>query len=340
MPLGLFWVTQTSANANTVLGMEPFLVTLPLGGSLPASWTYDVHAYPKNAQSSAFMTVDDHAARGLGDEVTWSTSIKIPYLGEKHLATLTIADSLPPETTYARSSVRLVDAAGKTQSLTAADYTLAESGSSVTVTVLPAGLAKLETAQGGTFSLDVTTAITQIGDGTIINRAAVTLDEARFDVQAQTTWGSLNVINLARVDARPLAGAQFQIFASEADGLAKTNAIAVAGQHTFVTTEDGSTFIPGVSVDPTGTDYWVVRISPAVGYLDDSENIVKVTALPGPATAPVEVLFHSTQVPAPVLPRLGNTGLVATLVIGGLMGVVALSLLGAAFIVASRMGAK
>lgn len=339
LPHGLYWVTETgdTGGNNITNPMKPFLVTLPLAGpDASGEWIYDAHVYPKNAVMTAEKSVSDDQALGLGDEITWSISTDVPYLQNgDQITRLVITDPLPAEVSYVSSQLRFVNSAGDTVTLDPSFYEITETNGTVVLTFTAVGLADLEAnGQGGTVTLDIVTSVEEIGDGTIDNNATVNLGDAEVNVDAHTEWGALEIDKFAKaedaapgavVDAVPdgverLSGAEFQLFASQADAESLSNPITVDGSNTFVTDENGNVVVPGLKAEEGGTTYWLVETKAPAGYLLD-ETAYEVVIQPGSLTQAAYVAFGDEQQPASLLPRLGATGQAGAMLLGiGLAG--------------------
>ncbi|EYT53344.1 hypothetical protein H490_0110420, partial [Leucobacter sp. UCD-THU] len=218
--VGLFYVEETDAPANVSTRAQPFLVTLPMPTTEPGVFRYDVHAYPKNLATTAVKTVNDTDSYALGDVITWTVSGNIPL---SPVSDYRVVDTLPAELAYAASpapTVTIRSAAGAPVQLTSpTDFTVTPAGDVYTMELTPQGYDELWLA-GDNAQVDFTiaTTVTSIpSDGTITNTAKVFIDSAEFDVQAESLWGTARVNKHAQgdEDAR-LAGAEFQVFATEA----------------------------------------------------------------------------------------------------------------------------
>lgn len=338
MDLGLYWVQELAApNHNVANAMKPFLVTLPMAGPTAGQWIYDVHAYPKNSVTDAEKSVNDSSAWGLGDDVTWSIRAGIPLMGDDNLTTFSIVDSLPAEVSYQSATVTAETAAGLNVDLDAGDYTIDHVAGVVTLTFTATGLTKLEGAQGGEVVLNTVTSVDEIGDGTIVNNAVVTVNDAVMDVDATTTWGAARIDKVVTGTESPLAGAEFQIFLTEADAIAQENAVEVNGGDTFVTLDpNGEAMIDGLKAASTGTVYWLVETKAPAGYLIDSTP-QSFTVVPGDIATPVVIQMDNEQAPESILPQLGATGQSVAIVTGSLLAAGALLLGGTALM---RRGQK
>jgi fimbrial isopeptide formation D2 family protein len=340
LPLGVYLVTETDPGDNPIAQpTAPFLVTIPLPTG-DSTWMYDVNVYPKNAVTDLTKTVDDTAAFGLGDDVDWTISGTVPYLASTDpLTAFGIRDVLDARLGFSDATVSAVTAAGDPLALVAADYALTVPtpvGATGTVELVftAAGLTKLGANQGAVVSLDLSTRVLSIGDGSIENTAELTVNGSTTDAEAVTEWGALEIFKYATVDGveERLAGAQFQIFASAADAAALTNPVEVDGETTFTSGGTANLTIGGLTVG----DYWVVETVAPVGFLANT-TAIPVTIVLGSTADAVVLEVENSQVPAWVLPLTGGNG---AAMLGLLGGAVIVSTIGAALVLNARRKAR
>ncbi|WP_347755740.1 SpaH/EbpB family LPXTG-anchored major pilin [Agrococcus sp. ProA11] len=322
LPIGVYLVTETATGPNQIaVKAAPFLVSVPL--PLNNTWLYDVNVYPKNSITSIDKTVDDSSAYGLGDEVSWTITADVPEVATAaDLASFVISDSLDARLGYVSATVT-----GTGVTLVPADYTLVQDGQDVTVTFTPAGLAKLAAANAASITVEIVTTVDEIvtavdglESGIINNTANLAVNGGSFDSSVVSTeWGTIAILKYeAREDSDDmtgvLQGAEFQVFASEAEALALTNPIEVDGEDTFTSGENGIAFVPGLRAD---VEYWIVEIKAPVGYEVSPTPIPAYTVTAGDVEATtVDVRVANSQVPAYALPVTGGSGQ-AAFMIGG-----------------------
>lgn len=294
LPLGLYLVTETSYPAG-VTPSKPFLVTLPLTHPTERdTWLYDVHVYPKNAVTGATKSVEDSAGVKLGDDVTWTIDADIPRVAEIDL--YRIVDKLDTRLDYKSATVRLTNDAALSEGT---DYTIAFDAATNTVTVefTAAGRAILA-ANATQAQVEVVITTTANATGTITNEAIVYPNEASTEHRpgepggpivtppVDSRWG---VIVIEKVEGPagtvgdlsagdPLAGAEFQVYASEADARAQRNPIVIDGGDTWTTGADGRAVISGLRYsnyadgkelqpgDPDYRSYWLVETKAPDGF--------------------------------------------------------------------------
>lgn len=322
LPVGVYLVTETASGPNQIaIQTAPFLVSVPL--PLNNTWLYDVHVYPKNSTTSITKEVDDSAAYGLGDQVTWSISVDVPEVAANDtLDEFRITDALDSRLTFVSGSIELSE-----QGTTAADprqpvaliygthYT-ATPGPNYSVEFTAAGRNLLAGLDRAKIDIQAVTTVSTLGDGMIDNTATLVVNGTTFTTAPKRTeWGTIAILKHETGDqAAVLAGAEFQVFASEADALAMTNPVEVSGATTFSSGDNGVAFVPGLRA---GVQYWIVETKAPVGYQVSSTPIPAYTVVAGDVSATsVDVRVANSQVSAYTLPITGGTGQ-AAFMIGG-----------------------
>ena len=339
LAVGAYLVEETNTGGNPIAHRaEPFLVSVPLPAE-DNTWIYDVHVYPKNSVTSIAKTVDDAAAAGLGDRVTWTVTVDVPHLPEGRLIEkFRIDDELDSRLRFKTATVALPG----TVLVNNEDYTLTTpdgAGGTVSLEFMPSAVAgKLDAAQGKTVTLTIVTEVVSIGDGSIENDATVFVNDfTGTTVEAVTSWGALKVVKYATTDDGRdlLQGAEFQVFRTEADAKARKEPVAVRSEgvstDTFTTGEDGEILVEGLKAG----DYWVVETKAPTGYTGVTDPM-KVTVKAGSLTDPTLLQVKNTQQPAFTLPLTGAAGTVLFTMAG--IGLIAVAV-GAAMRQRSRAAA-
>lgn len=284
MDLGLYLVTETSYPAG-VTPSAPFLVTVPLTDPDSTNqWLYDVHVYPKNSLSTADKTVSDAQDIKLGDEIDFTITADIP--NEDDIDGYRIVDDLDAKLDYVGTQVSLSNGATVTEGT---HFTVAHEPESNTVTVdfTDAGRAVLAQNQSADVIVELTTTVNTVGE--IANQALVYPNTPSFGIdpgepggpvetpEVVTKWGNFD---LQKVNAEgvALSGAEFSVYASEADALAGTDPIELAGQTVHTVGLDGGLTLSGlrysnwadgkqVSEGEAGyQSYWLVETKAPEGY--------------------------------------------------------------------------
>lgn len=328
----VYLVTETKPGANNIaFAAQPFLVTLPLPDSTKNTWIYDVHVYPKNSLSSVTKNVDDSAAKGLGSKVTWNIAAKVPNASEgNELASFAIEDVLDPRLTFNGATVSLVPANG----LLAADYDIDSTTvpGTVKINFKDSGIAKLTPGTSVQVALDTTvTTLDGNSSGIITNDASVFVNgnKATSD-KVQTNWGNAIIRKTdAAEKTKNLEGAEFQVYATEADAKAGDKAISVAGKTVFTSNADGLVNIAGLKAKNNGAGaditYWLVETKAPVGY-NISASVSKATpksfTVNTEITTAVDIVVENVQALPFTLPLTGGSGTAMFMTVGlGLLAI-------------------
>lgn len=319
LPLGAYLVTETAAPTG-VIATKPFVITVPLTDPDNSNaWMYDLHVYPKNQIANAEKTTEDSEATAIGDDVVWSILGDIPV--SDPIDGYKIVDELDPRLSYDPANPAVLSLDGSSTTLVeGVDYTLTavqNAGAwTITAEFTAAGRAKLVTVKAADIDarvkLVIPTTVNSIGDGNIENTALVYPNLPSFDITPgepggpleptdETKWGKVEILKHEQGDkAELLAGAQFQVFTSQADADAQTNPVTINGQDTWTTAANGVTSIEGLrqsgwadgaAVAPGEEgyqEYWIVEVKAPAGYELLAEPI-KVTVGDPTTQAIIEV---------------------------------------------------
>ncbi|WP_025134383.1 SpaH/EbpB family LPXTG-anchored major pilin [Leucobacter sp. PH1c] len=304
LPIGLYLVQETQAPAG-VTKAAPFLVTVPLTDPVNrGSWITDIHVYPKNSSVTAEKTVQDADATKVGDTVNWTITGQLPRTANADgtfaaPSGYRVVDQLDARLALAEARVSLLNGPAITAGT---DYVVSTVDNTVTVDFTPAGLAKLgAAAQNPEARVQVVLSTTvvslgdgTVGDGVIKNQAVVFPNKESFESKpgdpdgpvttpvVESRWGDIVISKVSSKDAaKKLAGAQFQVFASEdaarQAGTAAAQPIAINGEDTFTTDADGlvrisglhvSDFVDGKAIGDAKDfrTYWVVEVVAPEGF--------------------------------------------------------------------------
>lgn len=361
LPIGLYLVQETVVPEDVTDPVAPFLVTLPFptgSGGVPANeWIYDVHVYPKNSVTELLKTrvtppPGSVEARN-PDLVRWAISATIPSLpAGTPLSQFVLTDELDatalefvatPPAGVAPTGVTVTNAVGSAVSFVpTTDYALTTAGNTQSLTFTAGGRTKLAAIGGGTVTYTVLTRATDVpANGLIVNTATSVVNGATETVNGSTPIGELTVFAYAAPAVpggtqTPLAGAQFQVFLTEADAQAGTNPIAIGGVDTWTSAVNGLINIPALV---PGT-YYVREVVPPAGFQipTPAYQAAQVVAGPTSTSAPVQnyLTVPHGQVPAWALPLTGGDGALWFGVGGGALVLLAV---GAALVVARRRSA-
>ncbi|WP_201613146.1 SpaH/EbpB family LPXTG-anchored major pilin [Gulosibacter hominis] len=343
LPVGVYLVTEGDAPAELgiVNKAAPFIVVVPT--SINDTWTYDVHAYPKNTVSKLEKVLDeeqDGTTFGQGEEVRWNVTSTAPTLtADDVLNKYEITDNLDSRLSFV--GVENVMYGG--EALDAAYYEVVPEtgGQTVTLRFTEAGRAWLaeEDAEGTnnsgkdlTFDI-VTKVVGDIGDGVIVNEATqlTNFNDDETDTETpsnedETYWGNVNILKQDEANQLQLSGAEFQVFRTAEDAAAGENPIAVNGETTFTTDENGVITISSLNVGADGTSrtYYIKETKAPEGYVLD-ETVHEVVVVPG-ANSEVVYTIDNMKQDRPDLPLTGATGTIIFVAAGAALVAIAFGL--------------
>ncbi|MFC0581775.1 SpaH/EbpB family LPXTG-anchored major pilin [Micrococcoides hystricis] len=346
-PVGVYLVCETDAPSTVVDRAAPFIVTIPFPHN--NGWLYDVHVYPKNAVSSIEKSVQTQTALGLGANLQFPVTTRVPQIGPNdNLSSYVIADTL--DTRLTPNGVDSVTVNGT--AVDASYYNVTTTGQTITVTFTAAGLTWLESQEGASVVTVFQGTVNAVGDGAIENVATVTIDGNTIESDpVQTNWG--DVLIQKNNDATPatgLQGAIFEVYAAEApyattcdDAVATGNAIEVGGQTQFTSDSSGRINIAGLfvsdsvneAVDATQRCYVLREVQAPAGYVTPADADTPVTVVPG-VSATVDQTITNTQQSVPELPLTGSAGALIMTIAG--LGLVVVA--GTLMIISRRRAAQ
>lgn len=310
LPVGLYLFEETAAPAG-VTTSAPWVMTVPLTHPTELdAWLYDIHVYPKNSTTELGKTVQDAGAVKVGDTIEWTITGDLPRVanpaykaGESDANTKFLAptayritDELDERLKFDTAVVTLTGP--PSSSIPENHFTVTApteaAGGTVQIDFTAAGLQSLgRAASMGDSKLQVVlkTKVVSLGDGTIgngiiANQALLFPNQAAIDSNTPTPspkveshWGDILIHKVDASDSdTSLSGAEFQVFATEGNARAGSDAITINGQDTFTTDEDGivrisglrySNYANGETLEP-GDDgyraYWIVETKAPEGY--------------------------------------------------------------------------
>lgn len=380
LPWGLYLIRETGTPADVVAAGD-FLVAVPLTDPEDLDgWLEDIFVYPKNAKVDATKSVENAADLVVGNTVTWTIDTAIPQVrandGAAYIATDAFEihdtlqdDELALDETAPATGITVTAPAGLAKGVQAGPqqdyYVVADTASGATtyrIVFTADGRAKLADAlnngTGDRVTVTVDTTVLQaavidnaanvypnqksITDGTPLTTDEVEVKYGAYQLNKKSSDGTVT----------DLSGAQFKVYASQADAEADNNALEpdTAG-HTdgvWTTSANGTVSISGLRysdfadgvaqtkfVDSAGTcadyanggancapnskyqTYWLVEVTALDGHQLLSEPIEFVVN-DSSATQTSQEIVNQKNRNGFVLPLTGGMG-TAFLTIGGLV---------------------
>ncbi|WP_166869264.1 SpaH/EbpB family LPXTG-anchored major pilin [Salinibacterium sp. ZJ70] len=407
LPRGLYLVKENlSSMPAGVTASAPFLLAVPMTDPVNRdAWMDTIYIYPKNAAVTAVKTVDNASVLTVGETVDWTIATDIPLLQNPSFDGSEPVSATNPQ--FVAPDAYRIDDTLVDEQLTLAPAFVEGANGGIVVTVAgaaltegtdyavvrdlsvtgqttyrivfeAAGLTKLAEAVNAdaTAQVEVTLTTTVQSADEITNNAnffpnqnAITNNRPFPATPSQVKYGSTQLNKVSTDAAASLAGAQFRVFASEADALAQTNPLmpavdtdnydAATGTWTtpasgelvleglrFSNFADGEAQLPFLDASGNQTDveadkatdnpkyqtYWLVEVEALAGHQLLAEPIAfTITSTDASATAFEVTNQHNTG--AFVLPLTGGTG-TAFLTIAGI------ALLAVVLLVARRRRAQ
>lgn len=349
LPIGLYLVTE-DVYGPEVTPAVPFLVTIPMTDPRTGDgWLYDVHVYPKNSVDTIEKSVDDALVFQPERPFEWRITADIPNV--EKLDAYKIVDNLDDRLHFDGVAVALTGA-GAPVLVPGQHYVVTPAGPEgggpvVTVEFTSEGRAVLAEHTAGQVEVVITTSVTDIGDGKILNSAVLYANDEHWDYvpgepgdtppgdippttpPVESRWGRIELVKHDLDDGTPLAGAEFRLWAEfmDDDGNRYREPVNVRGAEVWATGPDGRLLIDGVRLShwarggevmpgqPGYVEYWLEEVRAPAGY----ERL--------PELIPVEVRDEVNTVDVAnvksnagfMLPMTGGAGLHLLYVAGGLL---------------------
>ncbi|GAA1861473.1 hypothetical protein GCM10009796_24690 [Microbacterium koreense] len=356
LAVGAYLVTELVSPGATAGGepvtitqmAAPFVVTIPIPTG-EGTWNSDVHVYPKNSITTVSKVPGAPAGAGLGETVPWTITIDIPQLADgQSYSDFRVTDTLDAKLAFASTT---------SVTIGGADVTPTETVNGQTVQWVFDAVA-INTGQGQV--LEIVFDTTVVATGAIENTADVWINDPGMTGTPITTpvattyWGAVSILKHAAGEvANTLEGAQFAVYATEAEAAAGAEAGRIAvtrdaagavipAQTVFTTGADGTVLIPGLfagnstDADPIERTYYLREIAAPAGY-ELTETPIPVTVTAAGVATPVVMAIPNPQLPAFPLPMTGGDGALMFAVAGV---AILLTALGAAIIIARRRNAQ
>ncbi|QPK78910.1 SpaH/EbpB family LPXTG-anchored major pilin [Corynebacterium lizhenjunii] len=277
LPIGAYYVVETTPKPGFAPA-SPFIAFVPMTKGNAAKggteWNYDVHAYPKNYESTATKAVED-TNQQVGQDITFSITGDVPggLDRDKGLTKFVFSDDLDQtKVTYKAGQTPTVEVLGADATADALgtltykdDFTVAvdEGTQKLTAELTKDGLAKFNKDYKTTGKkLRLSFAATVKASGELTNKATVVSnngtgggDYTTETNETKSYWAKVNIVKKdAEDEKKVLKGAEFEVYGSadnqctEAD-LVEDNKIEVDGQKKWTTNDKGQVTINGLHVN-------------------------------------------------------------------------------------------
>lgn len=345
LPRGLYVVTETTTPAG-VTPAAPFLLAVPLTDPVDRDkWLNAIYVYPKNAKIGATKTVGTESLV-VGGDVTWTIASDIPRISNAAGTAFVAPDYFEIQDTLTDAELVLsttappaiVVKAGVTTLAQPQDfsYTPVASGGTTTYPIVftAQGRAALATAVNVDPSAKVTVTIK-----TTVKKAAVIANTAKVfpDNQSKTNnkplttapvetkYGSYQLNKKSTLSGATLSGAQFRVYANQADAVAgnanylkPVNSLGVV-QDLWETNAAGTVVIQGlrysgwaggttVAARTAGYQtYYLVEVKALAGHQLLAEPVA-FTVDGASATQTTQTITNQANTGAFVLPLTGGSG--------------------------------
>lgn len=371
LTVGAYLVTENLTAAQIedgITGADPFVVTIPMTHPVDLDeWVYDVHVYPKNLSTEPVKTVNDGPGTTyeVGDQIEWTISAAVPAQDTTFYA---FKDELSEHTEIpgadaAEIASNVAVNIGATALTSGTDYTVyypltlaqlqtidptatAVADNTLLVVLTASGLTALN-AVAATDEVSVTfnTEVVSLPTDGIIANTGVVFPNDSYPLsgpgvpteEVESKFGEIIIdkfVNGSDVATSPLAGAEFKVFASEADAIAyAADPTAAANAElpleayenagttltdTFTTDADGQVRIFGLRAsnwqdgaeltNPADfQNYWVVETKAPAGYELSTAPFGPISVLWN-ANEPAELPTASLDVPNVPKTELPFTG--------------------------------
>lgn len=350
VPVGAYLVCETNAPASVVERAQPFIVSAPL--PFQKGWLYDVHVYPKNGTAGITKTITPQTGLGLGSSIRFPVTTDIPVLGNETLKSYVVSDRLDDRLDpdpAALSGVGVASVALEGVALVDPSYfEVVVDGQSVRVRFTPAGLAWLETQDGGRIITTFQGVITEVGNGSITNEAILYVNDPDLkkptgvSPTVTTNWGDARILKTDDTDpANPLEGAVFEVYAASdpyASDCSTTTAtgaaLTVGGSTRFTSNAAGVVSIAGLFVSDSVNApisaaercYVVREVQAPAGFITPVGAVADVGIAVTTGTT-AETAFNAevenTQQNVPSLPLTGANGQLVMTIAGAALVTIA-----------------
>lgn len=262
LAVGAYLLTETVTPAGHIPA-EPSIVFVPMTNTDGTGWNYDIHVYPKNKKTTDNPVKTDVTPKDkiitVGQYISYQITKTLPKAAEDpntNFSKFVFVDDLSThkylELDQAKLNLKLK--VGDAEYKVTDDYTVDTTNGKLTVTLTPAGLAKMTQAKRAAVAADVTATLTfdakvkalppfdsAEDKGIIVNEASTITNNGTTSTdvtqntdpenKAKTQFGN---IKIKKINAKneALAGAEFKLYECAADGAAKGDPIKAGAQGT------------------------------------------------------------------------------------------------------------
>lgn len=344
--LGVYQVCETTTPVGIVDIAAPFILTVPLPHE--DGWVYDVHAYPKNGDTTVEKDIVAQEGMGLGAAVKFPVRNAIPQMLNSQWTAYALRDTMDDRLTPNAATTGVASVTVNNVALDESNYTKSINGQTITVEFTDAGIAWLNEVPshaGELIEVVFDSVVVEVGDGSIANRAELWVNNPGFDPngatppvpsnEVETHWGSAELIKRAAGTTGTtgvLEGAQFEVYnavapyADSCDAAVATgSAISISGETVFTSDADGVISLPGLFisdsenpvVDAEQRCYVVREIAAPAGYVLPTDADTPIAVQIGQTTTADNIEIENTQQSVPELPLTGAAGKVL-LTLGGI----------------------
>ncbi|MDR0199241.1 MAG: SpaH/EbpB family LPXTG-anchored major pilin [Streptococcaceae bacterium] len=228
-----------------------------------------------------------------GDTAAWNvnTVFDASQVSGTNDGSYVVTDVLPDGVTYSSTKVTAVTPNGNVPLTSGNDYTVSQSGQTVTITLTDTGKQKIAATAGNADSQLNTQILTLVSDGTVgslkdsasykaTNAYGVVLSDGTKTVSSTLNVGGLDLTKTDALTGQALSGAKFTLVAAKSASDITITKSADGKTVTGITVANGGYLVPGGTdgtVDTTNGD--TTDLSSAASVTTDTSGTAKFTGL-------------------------------------------------------------
>lgn len=283
LPLGIYLLEETKRPAEVTRGMEPVLISIPMPD--PDDETQqmtDIYVYPKNLsdggptiEKDVVKYANNDAGVNRNESFSWIITASIPE-GIATAKEYIVTDSLDTRLDFDADTkpVVTVDGAAMTENT---DYTFSAGAENreLAFSFTEAGRTKMAAATEKKVTITFNTKVNETAELGVSIPNTAKLDYtnesgSNFKSESDTPevhTGGYTIRKIDKTTKKPLAGAVFAIYATEADATNKVNPIQTAKS----TEDEGLVMFDGLAYGDNGVttaagtkDYWIAELEAPV----------------------------------------------------------------------------